>query len=130
MKSAFEEKGAEPDAGFLIASATVVAGKRDWDPQSDPPPDLIVEIDVSRFSLGRLPVYAAVGVKEVWIYDEEELTIQLLHNGTFVENSTSASFPGLPIGEFTEWIEKAWDIDESTWIRSFRDWVRANMTTK
>lgn len=127
LKSAFEKKGAEPDAGFLIANEPAVRGKRDWDPQADPPPDLLVEIDVTSSSLERLPVYAAVGVAEVWIYDGRQLFIQVLRNDHYEQSETSASFPALPIAEFTEWIEKAWQTDESTWIRGFREWVRENI---
>src|SRR5881397_3480899 len=58
-------KGFEPDSAFYIGR-----GSTFWDPELDaalgPPPDLIIEIDVSRSSLDRFPIFAAFGVPEVW----------------------------------------------------------------
>ena len=127
MKLAFAKKGAEPDAGFLIANAPALRGKRDWDIETDPPPDLLVEIDISSRSLNRLPVYAALGVPEVWIYDGENLRVQLLQEDVYHESETSASFPTLPMRQFADWISKAWETDETTWMRNFREWVRENV---
>jgi Uma2 family endonuclease len=62
-------RGTEPDASYYIASAARVIGKRTIDLESDPPPDLVVEIDVTNESLGKFPLYAALSVPEIWRYD-------------------------------------------------------------
>ena len=128
FKLGIEEKGAEPDEGYLIANAPLLQGKRDYDYKTDPPPDLLIEIDITSPSLNRLPVYAALGVPEVWIYDGEKLQVVLRRDDESYEVSeTSRSFPTLPMKDFTPWIEKAYEIDETAWIRSFRTWVRDNV---
>jgi len=124
LKAQFAKKGAEPDSGFLIANEPAVRGRREWDIEEDPPPDLLVEIDITSPSLNRLPVYAALGVPEVWLYDGEQLHVRLLQENGYVDSETSRSFPQLPILEFAEWIERAWVTDETTWLKNFRQWVR------
>lgn len=130
LKLTMSNMGAEPDAGFLIANATALGGKRDWDPELDPPPDLLIEIDISHTSPNRIPVYAALSVPELWIYDGESLRVQRLDNGVYHDSYVSASFPSLPLPEFATWIEKAWETDESTWMRDFREWVRNTLKPK
>lgn len=62
-------KGTEPDTCFYVANAASVIGKRSIVLDTDPPPDVAVEIDVTNESLSRFPIYAALGVPEIWRYD-------------------------------------------------------------
>lgn len=64
-----DQHGLEPDTCFYIANAHRVVGKRTLDLESDPAPDIAVEIDLTTESLSKLPIYAALGVPEVWRYD-------------------------------------------------------------
>ena len=128
LKLGLEKRGAEPDEGYLIASAPAIEGKRNYDYHVDPPPDLLIEIDITSPSLNRLPVYATLGVREVWIYDGEDLEVRILsENNVYEISETSLAFPQLPIAEFAPWIEEAWLTDETTWIRRFREWVRQRL---
>lgn len=62
--------GFEPDGSFYFARrAGSIRGKKRIDLDAgDPPPDLIVEVDLTSPSLAKLPVYARMGVREVWRY--------------------------------------------------------------
>jgi len=62
-------KGAEPDGSFYVQNARAIIGKRQIDLSIDPPPDVVVEIDITSESLGKFPTYAAFGVPEIWRYD-------------------------------------------------------------
>src|SRR5438034_9295297 len=62
-------KGAEPDTCFYVANAHRIIGKPKIDLDSDPPPDIVVEIDMTNESLSKFPIYAAIGVPEIWRYD-------------------------------------------------------------
>jgi Uma2 family endonuclease len=62
-------QGAEPDTCFYVGHASRIIGKPRIDLEVDPPPDVVVEIDVTNESLSKFPVYAALGVPEVWRYD-------------------------------------------------------------
>ena len=76
-------KGFEPDSAFyLAANAKAVRGKKRLDLATDPPPDLIIEIDVTSPSLPRFPIFAAVGVPEVWRYKNGRVEIFILREPT------------------------------------------------
>jgi len=126
LKRAFKDRGAEPDECYLIANAQKVQDVDNYDLETDPPPDLVVEIDVTAPSLNRLPVYATLGVPEVWVYDGETLQVGLRRDDDSYESSeTSATCPTLPLREFAGWIDKGYETqNETAWIRGFREWVR------
>ena len=122
------ERGLEPDECFYIQNWAAVAGVRDIDFAKDPPPDLAVEIEVSRTVLSRLPIYAALKVPEVWRYDGTQLTILLLQpDDTYTESLTSSALPTLPVAELAPFLALAADVtlSNSAIDRQFRAWVRS-----
>ncbi len=60
--------GFEPDECFYFQNVEHVRGKHNIDLNVDPPPDLVVEVDVTSYSLDKLPIYASLGISEVWRY--------------------------------------------------------------
>jgi Uma2 family endonuclease len=62
------KRGFEPDACFYIQSVDRIKGVTKLDLATQPPPDLVVEIDITHPSLDKFPIYAQVGVPEVWRY--------------------------------------------------------------
>ncbi|HSQ54410.1 MAG TPA: Uma2 family endonuclease [Gemmata sp.] len=114
----------EPDESYWIEHEPVVRGRDDIDLEKDPPPDLALEIEISRSVLNRMGVYAALGVPEVWRWDGEQLTIELRTNrGTYRQSERSKAFPFLPIPEFATFLGIT-DLSETQLLRSFRGWVR------
>src|SRR4051812_18816466 len=79
-------RGLEPDHSWWIAHAPQMRGKRRIDLQVDPPPDLALEVDVTRRSLNRMSIYARLRVPEVWRLSAQGLTFQVLQaNGRYGE---------------------------------------------
>ena len=72
------DRALEPDDCFWIAQESRMRGKLEWCSTSDPPPDLVVEIEVSRSGVDRMAIYAALGVPEVWRFDGTRLHVCLL----------------------------------------------------
>lgn len=91
----------------------------------DPPPDLVLEIDVTSSSQNRLQVYADLGVREVWIYNGEFLAIQQLENGTYITSQSSQFFANLPILEIAIFLQQAGQKDYLELVKEFRNWVRS-----
>ena len=89
------ERGFEPDASFYIRNEALIRGKRRIDLNVDPPPDLVIEVDITSPSLDKFPIYARPGVPEVWRYDGERLTIYELRSEEFVEVAVSKILPCL-----------------------------------
>ena len=72
-----------------------VIGKRQFDLEIDPPPDIVVEIDITNESLSKFPIYAALNVPEIWRYDSKKLQFYELVQDHYREITASRFFPGL-----------------------------------
>ena len=117
-------RGFEPDACFYIQSFARIRGRRRIDLLADPPPDLIIEIDITTDSMKKLGIYSALRVPEVWRYDGSRLTILELEGGAYVERNASPALPILTPPVLTELIEEAMSLDPIPWLRKLRKWVR------
>lgn len=116
--------GLEADNCFYFQNEAAIRGKLDLDLNQDPPPDLALEIDVTSKSVNRLPIYARLGVPELWCYDSGELKIYLLQNGEYLESQTSLVFPSLPIRELPKLIEEHRSEGRRAMRQAVRNWVR------
>ncbi len=117
------QKGFEPDSAFYIAHASEVEG-RYVDPEVDPPPDLIIEVDVTSPSLNRFPIFAAFGVPEVWRYDGSRVAIYRLEAGRYVETVSSSALPPLTADVATRFLEERRRTRSREWIRRVRQWAK------
>ncbi|MBD1811559.1 Uma2 family endonuclease [Microcoleus vaginatus DQ-U2] len=122
-----ELSGVEPDECFYIQNISAVKGKKRIDLNQDPPPDLVVEIDITSRSENSLQVYADLGVPEVWIYNGLRLRINRLENGEYVEGEISLAFPSLPILEIVRFLEQAETMDYLELVKAFRNWVKSQI---
>lgn len=117
-------RGLEPDECFYIHNQGAVKGKKRIDLAQDPPPDLVVEIDITSSSLSRLAVYAALGVPEAWRYDGTSLKIYRLQNQEYVLCNWSPTFPNLSAEEVSRFLEQTGTEDYLDLVNSFRSWLR------
>jgi Uma2 family endonuclease len=118
------ERGFDPDGCFYIQHEAQVRGKKKLDLTVDPPPDLVIEIDISRPSLNKLPMYAQMGVGEVWRYDGRHLTIFKLEGNGYVERADSAALPKVTGEALTNFVEEGKQVKRTTWLRRVRQWVQ------
>jgi len=89
------DSGFEPDACFYIENAGVIRARRKVDLTEDPVPDLVIEIDGANPSLDKLPIFATLGVPEVWRYSADGLTIHKLAGDDYHEIPSSEVLPGV-----------------------------------
>jgi Uma2 family endonuclease len=119
------ERGLQPDEAYYIANEPLVRGKPQFEPDRDPPPDLVVEVDVTNSSVRRLPAFAAMKVPEIWRYDGEQLQfLRLTESGEYAESPTSAAFPFLGPQDVARFLDLRTTTDENSLIRSFLEWAR------
>ena len=117
--------GLEADESYYIANESRVRGRDEIDLHIDPPPDLVVEVDISSSSLDQLGIYATLRVPEVWIYDGASLKVfQLQSDETYAQQTVSPAFPFLPLDEVERFLARRDETDETSWVRSFRAWVK------
>lgn len=121
------EKGLEADESFWIANAGLMQGKLEYDIETDPPPDLALEIDIFSSSLDRMAIYAALGVREVWRFDGAKFTVHHLVSGTYKVRSRSKAFPTLPVQELLRFVKQAESEDQTAVMRAFTQWVRETL---
>jgi Uma2 family endonuclease len=117
-------KGAEPDSSFYIQNEPLVKGKNRIDLTTDPPPDLVIEIDISSSSVDREGIYAAMGVPEIWRCDRGVVKFLQLDAGKYIIVERSLAFPLLSATEITKFLSQSQTLGETTLLRSFRAWVR------
>lgn len=119
------ERGFEPDSCFYIHNEERVRGKKSLDMTVDPPPDLVIEVDITSPSLDKFPIYARLGVSEVWRYDGERLSIHgLAEDSTYAVVHRSAVLPALTADVLTRFIQRSDTLDWLTWVREVRGWAR------
>jgi Uma2 family endonuclease len=120
------ERGLEADTWFWIAQAADVAGKFDIDLKRNPP-DLAIEIDISRSALDRMDIYARLGIPEVWTADGRQLTVHRLRRGKnpgYRPAKASPSFPGFPVQRLAEFLTPGRAAARRKLLSGFREWVR------
>jgi Uma2 family endonuclease len=125
------ERGLEPDDCFYIHNVRKILGKDEIDLTIDPPPDLAIEIDVTRSSLDRMGIYAALRVPEVWRFDGQTLQVWCLRpDGEYEERERSPTFPALALRRVVEFLGQAIELDDVALIRKFRAWVRKQVVPR
>jgi Uma2 family endonuclease len=117
-------RGLEPDQCYWIANEAQVRNKDYIDFRVDPPPDLIVEIDISRSSLDRMAIYGIMGVPEVWRYRKQSVAFLARQpDGRYVEVPQSFSLPPLASADLPPFLAMRGTADENAIIRQFRAWI-------
>lgn len=120
------EKGLEPDECYYVQSVPLIAGKGELDLAVDPPPDLAIEVDISPPDVAKQPIYAALGVPEVWRYDGRRMAVMLrTATGTYAESDRSLALPDLPMDEFNRFIEVGLAKGQYDAVRAMRRWLRS-----
>jgi len=124
LKKQSEQKGAEPDACFYVQTADAVGKKDQIDFNTDPPPDVVLEIDIHHESISKFPIYAAFGVPELWRYDGDTLTIYQLRDGGYVATDASQSLPLLTSSVLTEFLARSPKEDQYDILLAFEEWLK------
>lgn len=119
----FQQKGLEPDHCFYIQNRTAILGKERIDLAVDPPPDLVLEVDLT--SLTSAEDYEDIGVPELWIYRQQSLHIYRFDGQHYHERSDSLLFPTIPVKELMpDYIERAWTSGSSVALREFERYLQ------
>lgn len=118
------ERGFEPDTSFYIQSAERVRGKARIDLTVDPPPDLVIEVDITHPSLNKFPIFAGLGVLEVWRYDGKALTVFKLEGEAYCAQTESSALAGAASASLTELITDGQQMKRTAWLHGVREWAR------
>ena len=125
MKKQTLTKGSEPDACFYVQSAPVIGNKMQIDFAVDPPPDIVVEVDIHHDSRDKFSIYAALEVPEIWRYDGKALTIHHLQEDRYISADNSLALPVLSCGALTGLLAQLQRDGESKTLVAFDEWLQA-----
>ncbi|MEA5505211.1 Uma2 family endonuclease [Halotia wernerae UHCC 0503] len=120
-------RGSEPDSSYYIQNEVLMRNKSGINLNSDPAPDLVVEIDLTSSSLNKFDIYASLGVAELWRYDEGMLYIYQLQGVRYIECNNSSTFAQLPLIEIPRFLEESQRIGVMGMTRNFREWVKGKI---
>ena len=116
--------GVEGDQTYYLANLDRIRGKKKISLKVDPPPDLAIEVVTSHEADDAVEVYRRFRVPEVWICDENQLTILVLQpSGQYASAERSHAFNFLTASETHSWVSRSQDSSDTAWIIDLRRWI-------
>jgi Uma2 family endonuclease len=114
------DRAFEPDESYYIAHADEIRPKDEVDLLLDPPPDLVIEVEITSSAIAKLKLFAAMGVPEFWRHDGTRLTMLALAGGGYEPIESSVGLPGLTTALIDAFVARRFDRGETALIREFR----------
>ena len=119
------KKGAEPDNAYYLQNQHLVKGRK-VDFSQDPPPDLVVEVDITHTDIAKNQFYASLGVPEFWRFNGKIWRIYQLQEQVYVEVELSPTFPKVPKERLYLFLEQAKE-DEIDAVINLRSWWQSQI---
>ena len=119
------DRAFEPDESYYIAHADEIRPKDEVDLLLDPPPDLVIEVEITSSAIAKLKLFAAMGVPEVWRHDGTRLTMLARSGDGYEPIASSIGLPGLSAAMIDAFVARRFDLGETALIREFRAAVAA-----
>lgn len=123
LKIADKKTGAEPDKCYYIKNEPIVRGKT-VNLNQDPPPDLVLEVDITNSDINKIKLYQEMKVPEFWRYNGKLLTIYILDEQEYQKSEISPTFPILTKAIVYEFISQCRTSGETQAKREFRNQIR------
>jgi Uma2 family endonuclease len=119
-------RGFEPDASFYIQNEERIRGQREVDLNVDPPPDIVLEIEVSRSAIDKLALFASMSIPEVWRCDGQRVSIFILdrERGSYRESPSSLALPALSSEVVTRFLTESRTTLSPDWFQAVSDWAQ------
>ena len=118
-------RGLQPDEAYYLANEPRVRCKETYEPEKDPPPDLAIEVDVTSTSVPRMPVFAKIGVPEIWRIERGRVRFYRLKSKRKYEPiERSIAFPFLKPADLMRFVKRRRDIGENEIVREFVEWAK------
>ena len=120
--------GKEADECFYIQNEAKMRGKLQINLEIDPPPDLVIEVDMTHSFIKKLSIYAQLKVPEIWQYKNDKITIYVLNDESYQESEESLAFPSFPVKELAQFVKLDEQKGENERMREFRRWVQLTLS--
>jgi Uma2 family endonuclease len=125
LRDEAKKLGLEPDECFYVAMEAPPASEGEFDLSVNPPPNLVVEVEISRGTIPKQPIYAALGIREIWRFNGQSIeSLHLGEDGTYRVGERSLAFPSLPLAEFSRFVLSAVYGSHPKAMREYGAWLR------
>jgi Uma2 family endonuclease len=125
-----KRRGFEPDSSFYIQHVSDVRGKEQIGLSVDPPPDLVIEIEVTNAAIAKLPLYADAGIPEVWRVAGDRVTILTLQGGEYHDVRESLALFPLDRDTLSQFLTSGRTLPRPEWGDLVLDWARQHVPTR
>lgn len=110
----------EADESYYIQNVESIWRKEEVDLAIDPPPDLVIEVELTSSAIAKMPLFAAMGIPEVWRHDGSCLKMLSLVEKEYQAIDESVQLQGLTFAMIDTVLSKRFEIGETPLIRQFR----------
>ena len=125
FKKKEEKKGFEGDGSFYFQNAALVRAKDEIDLAKDPPPELVIEIGITNPSLPKFPIFAGIGVAEIWRYDGTEVRFyRLQENGEYAESAESVCLRNVKSEVVTRLLESSFELPRKELLKKIKQSIK------
>ena len=123
--AAADSQGLQPDESYYIGPSIRAHSQGTFRPGEDPPPDLTIEVDVTSSVVPRLPLYAQIGVPEIWRHSAGQIRFyRLSEKREYVEIDCSVAFPFIKPGDIQRFVEQRHEKSDNAIVREFVAWAQ------
>lgn len=119
-----KEAGLEADDCYYFNNIKLMGQKKDIDLSVDPPPDLAFEVDITNPSLNKFPIYAAIGIPELWRYTGNAAHFYRLEETEYIEINQSDRFPFLSPDDLFSFLRIGEAEGTMVMVKEFREWMK------
>ena len=124
------KRGFEADESYYIQHASELRGVREIDLSIHPPPDLVVEVDMTNSSIPKKELFAAMKIPEVWRYNGESLWMGRLNQDSYQDLEQSLVLPEFPRELASKLLDRQVEENETALIRTFLDSLVSKTNTR
>ncbi|MEG4806900.1 Uma2 family endonuclease [Microcoleus sp. F8-D3] len=118
------QQGIEPDYCFYTDNRADILGKERIDLETDPPPDLAIEIDLTCTT--KPEDYEAIAPLELWVYRQSQLSIYQFGSQQYRDSQISRWFPGYDLKTLIpQYCDRGWQMGSSAALREFEELLRS-----
>lgn len=126
--------GVEADSCFYIQNEPAVRAveqqNREVDLTQDPPPDLVIEVDVTSTSQPKFAIYAVMQVPEIWLYRSEKVEVYRFSISGYQRSEESLAFPGIQVGELSRFLKMGDTRGHNATVREMKNWLRGQLRAR
>ncbi|TWT97529.1 Uma2 family endonuclease [Neorhodopirellula pilleata] len=120
------QRGFEADESFYVVHAESMRVREEIDLSTDPPPELVIEVEMTTSAIRKLELFAKLGIGEVWRHDGEQLRVYHLDGEAYREVSESHVLLGFPLAKSQTVLAKRNQESEISLIKAFRLEIEAS----